>query len=158
VRGTRVEVEEAPTSLKYQGLVHQVVEDVVDLFGSNFSLTLEDYFTQLDFLDEALDVAPGAAGRITPADVRRKRARLFTRFPRCWKCRQMLSSLPGGPVGTGIGPSQRSTALSDRRHSAQAVRSSRNGARGWIRRRCSSDAPGGGLGDEGAAVLRFTSG
>lgn len=65
------------TSLKYRNLVHQVVEDVVDLFGSNFSLTLEDYFTQLEFLDEALDVAPRAAGRITPADVRRKRARLL---------------------------------------------------------------------------------
>lgn len=35
---------------KHGPLVRLVMEDVVELFGANFSLTLEDYFTQLEFL------------------------------------------------------------------------------------------------------------
>jgi hypothetical protein len=65
------------TDAKYQRLVRQVVADVVELFGSNFTLTLEDYFTQLEFLDEALGIAPQVAGRITSAELRRKRDRLL---------------------------------------------------------------------------------
>jgi hypothetical protein len=65
------------TDLKYRTLVRQVVEDVVELFGSNFKLTLEDYFTQLEFLDEALSIAPKSAGSLTSAELRRKRDRLL---------------------------------------------------------------------------------
>ncbi len=62
---------------KYRDLVKQVIQDVVDLFGSNFSLTLEDYFTQLEFLDAALDIAPQTAGKLSTAELRRKRDRLM---------------------------------------------------------------------------------
>jgi hypothetical protein len=65
------------TEAKYQPLVRRVVEDIVDLFGSNFDLTLEDYFTQLEFLDDALRVGPKSAGTISSAELRRKRERLL---------------------------------------------------------------------------------
>jgi hypothetical protein len=65
------------TDQKYRSLVREVVEDVVELFGSNFKLTLEDYFTQLEFLDEALGIASKSAGSLTSAELRRKRGRLL---------------------------------------------------------------------------------
>ncbi len=65
------------TEPKYQSLIRDVIKDIVDLFGSNFDLTLEDYFTQLEFLDDALNVGPRSAGSITSADLRRKRGRLL---------------------------------------------------------------------------------
>jgi hypothetical protein len=45
------------TSRKYGTVVRDVMKDVVDLFGSNFRLTLEDYFTQLEFLLGAVKLA-----------------------------------------------------------------------------------------------------
>lgn len=42
------------TSDKHRRTVEEVIGDVVELFGSNFSLTLEDYFTQLEFLVQAV--------------------------------------------------------------------------------------------------------
>lgn len=65
------------TGTKYGTLVAGVIGDVVDLFGSNFSLTLEDYFTQLEFLAEAVKIAPSTAGKISSADLRAKRDRLM---------------------------------------------------------------------------------
>jgi SIR2-like domain len=65
------------TEPKYQRLIRDVIEDIVELFGSNFDLTLEDYFTQLEFLDDALNVGPQSAGTISPAKLRRKRGRLL---------------------------------------------------------------------------------
>lgn len=50
------------TDVKYRKLVREVVADIVTLFGSNFDLTLEDYFTQLEFLDSALTVGPQSSG------------------------------------------------------------------------------------------------
>lgn len=44
-------------SQTHQQTVQRVVGDVIDLFGSNFSLTLEDYFTQLEFLINVVDMA-----------------------------------------------------------------------------------------------------
>jgi SIR2-like domain len=62
---------------KHQPLIRDVVGDVVELFGSNFSLTLEDYFTQLEFLSEAVALAPGTSGAFSLADLRSKRDRLM---------------------------------------------------------------------------------
>ncbi len=52
------------------------MEEIVDLFGSNFTLTLEEYFTQLEFLAEAVKLAP-AGGGLSSADLRAKRERLM---------------------------------------------------------------------------------
>jgi hypothetical protein len=45
------------TGQKHKETIERVVYDVVNLFGSNFSLTLEDYFTQLEFLLQAVGLA-----------------------------------------------------------------------------------------------------
>ena len=50
---------------------------VVRLFGPNFSLTLEDYFTQLEFLAEAIKIGPTSAGDISAPDLRQARNRLM---------------------------------------------------------------------------------
>src|SRR5579864_1965380 len=51
---------------KHQELLKQVVSDVIDLFGSNFQLTLEDYFTQLEFLGMTAGLTASAeAGTLT---------------------------------------------------------------------------------------------
>jgi hypothetical protein len=57
-------------------LVANVIKDVVGLFGPNFSLTLEDYFTQLEFLAEAIKLAPAGAG-LSASDLRDNRERLL---------------------------------------------------------------------------------
>ena len=56
-----------------------MVSDVVELFGSNFSLTLEDYFTQLEFLSSTaagLQSTPSEARRLA-TDLAAKRDRLM---------------------------------------------------------------------------------
>jgi hypothetical protein len=65
------------TDAKYTDLVRAVIDDVVRLFGAPFSLTLEDYFTQLEFLLETMRYAPSAAGSISASDLREKRGRLL---------------------------------------------------------------------------------
>ena len=35
---------------KHKKVIEKCLSDVVEIFGSNFKLTLEDYFTQLEFL------------------------------------------------------------------------------------------------------------
>jgi hypothetical protein len=57
--------------------VREVIGDIVRLFGSNFDLTLEDYFTQLEFLDDALSVGPQSSGSISSAELRQMRQRLL---------------------------------------------------------------------------------
>jgi hypothetical protein len=58
-------------------LVQAVMSDVVGLFGPNFSLTLEDYFTQLEFLAEAIKLSPRGRGGLTATDLRQNRERLM---------------------------------------------------------------------------------
>ena len=65
------------TDQKYRTLVRDVINDIVSLFGSDFDLTLEDYFTQLEFLDDALSVGPKSSGSISPAQLRQMKARLL---------------------------------------------------------------------------------
>jgi hypothetical protein len=59
-----------------RALVESVIKDVVGLFGSNFSLTLEDYFTQLEFLAAALTLST-ASGGLTASELRENRDRLL---------------------------------------------------------------------------------
>lgn len=55
---------------KHQKVVHEVIKDIISLFGSNFSLTLEDYFTQLEFLSEAVKLASrGASSSLTSEEL-----------------------------------------------------------------------------------------
>ena len=58
-------------------LVANVIKDVVGLFGPNFSLTLEDYFTQLEFLAEAIKLAPARGRGLSVSDLRDNRERLL---------------------------------------------------------------------------------
>lgn len=62
---------------KHQKLIRGVMADVVGLFGSNFTLTLEEYFTQLEFLAEAVELAPAKGRAFSSADLRSKRERLM---------------------------------------------------------------------------------
>lgn len=65
------------TEEKYQSLIREVIADIVELFGPNFDLTLEDYFTQLEFLDNALNLGPQSTGKLSSAELRKKRGRLL---------------------------------------------------------------------------------
>jgi hypothetical protein len=58
-------------------LVSSIIKDVVGLFGANFSLTLEDYYTQLEFLAEAIKLSPAGGGGLSVADLRENRERLL---------------------------------------------------------------------------------
>ena len=49
------------TDTKHKTAVENVIADVVELFGSNFALTLEDYFTQLEFFGRAIDLTSKTA-------------------------------------------------------------------------------------------------
>jgi hypothetical protein len=62
---------------KHQKMIRQVMADIVSLFGSNFTLTLEEYFTQLEFLAEAVKLAPAGKPGYSSADLRVKRERLM---------------------------------------------------------------------------------
>jgi hypothetical protein len=62
---------------KHAPLVRQIVKDVVELFGANFSLTLEDYFTQLEFLISTSEGSPSASTRLLARQLRAKRDRLM---------------------------------------------------------------------------------
>jgi len=61
---------------KYKDLIKDVIRDVVSLFGPNFDLTLEDYFTQLEFLVEAAKMSPKAKDGLSTSDLREKLDRL----------------------------------------------------------------------------------
>jgi hypothetical protein len=63
---------------KHETVVKSVIKDVVGLFGPNFDLTLEDYFSQLEFLLEATDLVPTKQAAITRSQLRRNRDRLMT--------------------------------------------------------------------------------
>jgi hypothetical protein len=64
------------SSPQFSKLIGEVVNDVVRLYGSNFTLTLEDYFTQLEF---GLRVAPIAAqdAQKERAEIEKKTERLM---------------------------------------------------------------------------------
>ncbi len=62
---------------KHQPIVREVIADVVNLFGPNFSLTLEDYFSQLESMIDATRLSPKGVAKPTGADLRDRRDRLM---------------------------------------------------------------------------------
>jgi hypothetical protein len=52
-------------STKHQGVVSDILRDVVGLYGPNFSLTLEQYFTQLETMVEMSELVDLKAPRYT---------------------------------------------------------------------------------------------
>jgi len=62
---------------KHTRLVRRVIADVVELFGANFSLTLEDYFTQLEFLIATAEGMQAGSGANLSGQLRAKRDRLM---------------------------------------------------------------------------------
>lgn len=62
---------------KHTPLARDVMKDVVDLFGANFSLTLEDYFTQLEFLISTAEGMTTTGNVKLASELRRKRDRLM---------------------------------------------------------------------------------
>ncbi len=62
---------------KHQKVVTDVIGDVIGLFGPNFDLTLEDYFSQLEFLLEATNLVPTRQAAITRSQLRGNRDRLM---------------------------------------------------------------------------------
>jgi hypothetical protein len=66
------------TSTKHVENVRAVMRDVVELFGPNFSLTMEDYFTQLESFATMSRLAPAGDRSMSPESIRKKRDRLMT--------------------------------------------------------------------------------
>ena len=65
------------TSPKHLESVRQVITDVVDLFGPNFSLTMEEYFTQLESFKTMGALAPKADRALSSEEIQSKRDRLM---------------------------------------------------------------------------------
>jgi hypothetical protein len=62
---------------KHQATARTVIKDVVGLFGPNFTLTLEDYFTQLESMIDATRFTPKKLAPITASELRGCRERLM---------------------------------------------------------------------------------
>lgn len=62
---------------KHQESVTDVIEDVIDLFGPNFKLTMEDYFTQLESIARMTRLAGRTDPAFKPKEVADKRDRLM---------------------------------------------------------------------------------
>jgi hypothetical protein len=65
------------TNSKHAKAVKDVVADVVQLFGSNFSLTMEEYFTELESIARMTRLAGRANAAFTPQQIADKRDRLM---------------------------------------------------------------------------------
>jgi len=63
--------------LKHSELVAQVISDAVGLFGSDFSLTLEDYFTGLESMLDAARRSYSTDRALAPSVIEGMRARLL---------------------------------------------------------------------------------
>src|SRR6266508_6074521 len=63
--------------VKHRAIVRAVINDVIDLFGPNFSLTLEDYFSQLESMIDAARLTPSGVAKLTRADLLDRRERLM---------------------------------------------------------------------------------
>lgn len=66
------------TTPKHLKNVRQVMQDVVELFGPNFSLTMEEYFTQLESFATMSALAPVGDRALSPSEIRAKRDRLMS--------------------------------------------------------------------------------
>ncbi len=65
------------TTPKHAPNVEHVMRDVVELFGSRFSLTMEEYFTQLESFATMSALAPATDRALSPIEIRKKRDRLM---------------------------------------------------------------------------------
>lgn len=63
---------------KHEKKVASVVRDIVSLFGPNFSLTMEEYFTQLESMATMSRIAPSKDRTFSPSEIREKRDRLMS--------------------------------------------------------------------------------
>ena len=64
------------TKAKHRSLITGVIEDAIRLYGRNFSLTLEEYFTQLSAMLEMVGSAP-IVGKFSSASLEAMRSRLL---------------------------------------------------------------------------------
>src|SRR5437879_2342227 len=62
---------------KHVPRARQVITDVIELFGPNFELTLEDYFTQLEFLARTTELSTTAESLSIRSKLREKRDNLM---------------------------------------------------------------------------------
>jgi hypothetical protein len=62
---------------KHASTARDVIRDVVQLFGPNFSLTLEDYFSQLESMIDASRLTSKGVGSFTASQLRQRRDRLM---------------------------------------------------------------------------------
>ena len=62
---------------KHQHTVSAVIADVVGLFGPNFDLTMEEYFTQLESMAAMARIAPSRDRAFSPKEIADKRDRLM---------------------------------------------------------------------------------
>lgn len=65
------------TSSKHQKAVQDVIRDVVSMFGSNFSLTLEEYFTQLESTARMARLANRQSAAYSASEIATKRDALM---------------------------------------------------------------------------------
>ncbi len=65
------------TTRKHQDAINAVLADVLRIYGPNYRITLEQYVTQLQSLEEVLDLLPVANKRFTPEGVRAMSDRLL---------------------------------------------------------------------------------
>jgi hypothetical protein len=65
------------TSDRHQDVVDGVIEDILEIYGPNFTLTLEQYFTQLEAMLSMVRDAIVAAPNLGPDDLVEKRTRLL---------------------------------------------------------------------------------
>lgn len=65
------------TNPKHLPKVEAVIKDVVDLFGPNFSLTMEDYFTHLESSETMNALVPAGSRGLSQEEIRAKRDRLM---------------------------------------------------------------------------------
>ena len=66
------------TADKHVENMRHVMRDVVELFGSNFRLTMEEYFTQLESFETMSSLAPAGDRSLSVGEIRKKRDRLMT--------------------------------------------------------------------------------
>jgi SIR2-like domain len=62
---------------KHRTTVENVINDVVNLFGSNFDLTMEEYFTQLESIARMTRLAGKSNPAFAPSEIAKKRDNLM---------------------------------------------------------------------------------
>lgn len=66
------------TAPKHRGKVKGVISDLVSVFGPDFGLTMEEYFTQLESMATMARLAPAGDRNFSPSEIQKKRGRLMS--------------------------------------------------------------------------------